>query len=106
MHFASWYLPDAFGREFYECIPPTLKYMIRGSSELLGMFIFDVFAMHRDRRQVLFRIELDGLHPTFFDNSHLFGGPSGLKGDILIDGRLSQQIALGQHNAFLREEWI
>lgn len=107
VHFASRYLPDAFGREVYECIPPTLKYMIQGSSVFLGMFIFDVFAMHRDRRQVLFRIEQDGLHPTFFDNSHLFGGPSGLTGEIFLDGRLSQQIAaFGRHNVFLCEEWI
>lgn len=93
-HFASRYAPDVLGRDVVEFIRPSSGLTVRNISDCLGIFIFDVWAMHADSRQALFDCHEGGLNATFFDHSHLFGGPSGLTTDHFIDGRLLQQLAL------------
>lgn len=94
LHFASRFIPDLTGKDAFEFVPLALRSSIRGTSHCLGMFIFDVWAMHADSRQALFSLEGSELYPTFFDHSHLFGGPAGRTTKPFIDGRLLQTIAL------------
>ena len=75
IHFMSRYVPDATGADVYEIIPPTLQSMLTNQTQILAMFVFDIWAIHSDRRQALFSLEEGRLLPTFIDNSHLFGGP-------------------------------
>lgn len=106
-HFVSRYMPDLLGSEVYESVPSTLKSAVRHRSECLGIFIFDVLMMHADRRQALFTCKADGLYPTFFDHSHLFGGPKRSIQEPFVDGSLLQQIALCSYqDVAWREAWI
>ena len=94
LHFASRYLPDATGTDVYEIIPPTLRSAVQDQSECLGMFIFDVWAIHTDRRQALFCLRGSKLVPTFFDNSHLFGGPHWQSANPQIYPFMLQRVAM------------
>lgn len=105
LHFASRYMPDDSGQDYAEHIPSIFTPFLRNQSECLGMFVFDVWAMHADRRQALFRVQKRGIFPTFVDNSHLFGGAYGKQTKPLIDGGLVQRCAFdlykkGQMNEF------
>lgn len=107
LHFASRFIPDVTGKDAFEFIPSTLQSSIRDTSNCLGMFIFDVWAMHADSRQALFSLEGSELYPIFFDHSHLFGGPAGRTNKPFIDGRLLQRIALASFkDGVLHEQLI
>lgn len=107
LHFASRYIPNATGTDAYELIPPTLAAAIQGQSQCLGMLIFDVWAIHTDRRQALFTLEGPKLFPTFFDNSHLFGGPNWQSTKPHVYPTLLQKIALKRHReSHETEEWV
>ncbi len=106
-HFASRYVPEATGKEAFEMIPSALRSSVRNVPECLGMFLFDVWALHTDSRQALFTSRDDGFYPTFFDHSHLFGGPHGNVSTFAVDGRMLQRLALRSYQqSSLHEAWI
>lgn len=74
LHFASRYLPQLISQEMINNVPGTLVPCIINSNDCLGMFILDVWAKHRDTRQVLYELCGKGLKAIFIDNGELFGG--------------------------------
>jgi hypothetical protein len=77
LHFGSEYLG---GPEYdlYDFMPKSLSHMLKDTAQRLAVYLFDVWASHRDERQCLFqRIRGESLYEIFFiDNGHLFGGPN------------------------------
>ncbi len=107
MHFMSRYVPDAIGSDVYEFIPPTLQSMLKDQSQILGMFVFDTWAIHSDRRQALFSIEESKLSPTFIDNSHLFGGPDWKCTKAYIYPQMLERVALQwERTTQASEDWV
>lgn len=96
-HFVSRYVPDATGVDAYEIIPPTLRSALQDQTQYLGMLIFDTWAMHADQRQALFTMKGSKLAPTFFDNSHLFGGPHWRGTNTHVYPSLLHKVAFQQH---------
>ena len=74
LYFMSRYIPDLTTRRCYDLLPSVWLNDVRNRDECLGMFIFDVWADHRDRRQAIFAGNDAGFESTFIDNTHLFGG--------------------------------
>jgi hypothetical protein len=76
LHFGSEFqhLP---GHRLLEFLPEPLKFEVENASDFLGIYLFDVWASHQDRRQCIFRRnDLTRTHRVIFiDNGHLFGGP-------------------------------
>jgi hypothetical protein len=77
LHFGSEYLG---GPEYdlFDYMPKSYSHNLRGTAQQLAVYLFDVWASHRDERQCLFqRIRGESLYEIFFiDNGHLFGGPN------------------------------
>jgi hypothetical protein len=76
-HFASTFALPREDQELYEILPGSFFGAIVNPADFLGVYIFDTWANHHDRRQALFLREIKhrGIHATFIDNGHLFGGP-------------------------------
>ena len=94
LHFVSRHLSNQTGRIVLEFVPPALRSNITDHFNLLGMFLFDIWAFHGDNRQALFTSDGNLLRPTFIDNSHLFGGPDGTCTNPVINGHYLQEYAL------------
>ena len=75
LHFCSRFIPDRDSAKAYEQLPGVFLNQVSNRDECLGMFVFDVWADHQDRRQAIFTQTESGLKATFIDNTHLFGGP-------------------------------
>ena len=77
LHFGSEYLG---GPEYDLCdyMPKSCSHNLKDTAQQLAVYLFDVWASHRDQRQCLFqRIRGESLYDVFFiDNGHLFGGPN------------------------------
>ena len=96
-HFASRFFPDLNGTEVIEYLPPTLRRLLSNRTDCLGMFLFDVWARHKDRRQTLFFVGKDRrMHVTFIDHSHLFSGPDWTGDTHYVFGEFVERIALEQ----------
>jgi hypothetical protein len=72
--FLSRYVPDVERSRCTELLPAVWLSRVANRSACLGMFIFDVWADHRDKRQAIFAETGNGFTATFIDNTHLFGG--------------------------------
>ncbi|MGI4757306.1 MAG: hypothetical protein ACRYGF_10725 [Janthinobacterium lividum] len=75
LHFASRFFPESNDTVTIPSLPPNLHLSPESRRFCLGMFLFDVWSDHADRRQSLFFVRDHQMHVTFIDNSHLFGGP-------------------------------
>ena len=74
LRFLSRYMPDLTPTRCYDRLPVIWLSDVSNRDDCLGMFVFDVWADHRDVRQAVFVRGDQGLRATFIDNSHLFGG--------------------------------
>jgi hypothetical protein len=76
VHFGSEFLADSEHRIF-ESLPETSERMVVNQFDYWGIYIFDIWANHRDQRQCIYRQNRrDGRSEVVFvDNGHLFGGP-------------------------------
>lgn len=107
IHFASRFVPDSSGREVVEFLPPTLRGLLINRDDCLGIFLFDLWAMHTDARQALYYESEGRLKMLFIDHGHIFGGPNWADRQYFIDGRMLQKFAAQdffQHDAANR--WI
>jgi hypothetical protein len=77
LHFGSEFLggPDY---DLYDFMPKSYSHRLKDTTQRLAVYLFDIWASHRDQRQYLFqRIRGESLYDIFFiDNGHLFGGPN------------------------------
>ncbi len=107
LHFASRCLQDLTRTMVFDFVPSTLRPFVTSEFDCLGMFIFDVWAVHTDVRQALYRKNGATLVPTFIDHGHLFGGPYWQSEKINISGHFLQKIALdaSQHKQSVAR-WI
>jgi hypothetical protein len=82
LHFASRFL-DVAGSLLFDFLPESYRVRIENTADLLGIFIFDVWASHQARRQCVYRQDLrtGKIFVVFIDNGHLFGGPDWSKLD-------------------------
>lgn len=74
LHFASQYLADP-DHTIVDYLERPFDVPILNVTKFLDMYIFDIWANHRDRRQYVYRRSREsGLGKIYFiDNSHLFG---------------------------------
>ena len=77
VHFGSEYLGGPRYRLF-DFMPESCTHKVRNASQLLPIYLFDVWASHQDTRQCVYqKLQHANLYDTFFiDNGHLFGGPT------------------------------
>jgi hypothetical protein len=77
VHFGSEYLGGP-RYSLFDFMPRSRLHSLRNASQLLPMYLFDVWASHQDKRQCVYKKLHDAnLYDTFFiDNGHLFGGPT------------------------------
>lgn len=77
VHFGSEYLGGP-RYHVYDFMPKARMHTLRNASQLLPIYLFDVWANHQDKRQCIYqKLLADNLYDTFFiDNGHLFGGPT------------------------------
>ena len=77
VHFGSQYLGGPQYR-LVDVIPKSRLHTLRNASQILPMYLFDVWASHQDNRQCVYqKLQDANLYDTFFiDNGHLFGGPT------------------------------
>lgn len=76
LHFMSRFLPCTTGTRAVEGLPTALEEAFSDVNALsTGIFTFDIWSMHADRRQALFLTKKGRFQIVFIDNSHLFGGP-------------------------------
>jgi hypothetical protein len=78
LHFGSHFLAQDDRSELFSILPRSHHSMIENRADLLGAYIFDIWANHRDDRQFVFRRQRDARVISAFmvDNGHMFGGPS------------------------------
>jgi hypothetical protein len=76
IHFGSEYVGGP-QYDLYDFMPMSYMHKLRSRTQLLGIYLFDVWASHQDARQCLYqKLKGETLYDTFFiDNGHLFGGP-------------------------------
>jgi hypothetical protein len=76
LHFGSEYLGGPQYRLF-DFMPKSRSHTLRSSSQLLPIYLFDIWASQQDERQCIYQRTWNAtLYDTFFiDNGHLFGGP-------------------------------
>lgn len=76
IHFGSEYLGGS-QYDLYNFMPKSYAHKLRSTTQLLPIYLFDVWASHQDERQCIYqRVKSASLYDTFFiDNGHLFGGP-------------------------------
>lgn len=107
LHFASRYLPQLVGRNMISSLPQTLTPCIINLNDCLGMFIFDVWAEHRDTRQVLYENCGIGLKAVFIDNGELFGGAQwSLSNNRVRVAPAHTAVMFVQNRAELIQQWI
>jgi hypothetical protein len=77
IHFGSEYLGGP-RYSLFDFMPKSRVHKLRNASQLLPIYLFDVWASHQDKRQCVYQKLRDAnLYDTFFiDNGHLFGGPT------------------------------
>jgi hypothetical protein len=77
VHFGSEYLGGP-QYSLFDFMPKSRIHKVRNASQLLPIYLFDVWASHQDKRQCVYQKLRDAnLYDTFFiDNGHLFGGPT------------------------------
>ena len=77
VHFGSEYLGGQRYRLF-DFMPKPRMHTLRNASQLLPIYLFDIWACHQDTRQCVYqKLQDANLYDTFFiDNGHLFGGPT------------------------------
>jgi hypothetical protein len=81
IHFGSEYLG---GPQYnvYDFMPKSYAHRLRTTTQLLPIYLFDVWASHQDERQFIYQRDRDApVYDKFFDtfcidNGHLFGGPN------------------------------
>jgi hypothetical protein len=77
VHFGSEYLG---GPQYtlFDFMPKSRAHTLRSTSQLLPIYLFDVWASQQDERQCVYqKIRDASCYETFFiDNGHLFGGPT------------------------------
>lgn len=98
LHFASRYLPQVTGHEMYEQVPSTLAPRIRNVFDCVGIFVFDVWAMHLDERQTIFDLENRWLQATFIDNGEIFGGSQWCGNSTSINAKSARRAVLTSEN--------
>jgi hypothetical protein len=77
-HFGSQFLAPDDSWELYSILPGSYHPLIRNRNDLLGCYIFDIWANHHDAREFVFRRKVDetSLSAFIVDNGHMFGGSS------------------------------
>ena len=77
LQYGSAFISGDHCSEVLDALPGS-SFTINNQSDCLGMYIFDVWANHCDRREVLLvrRTCDSSLDIIFIDNGHLFGGPN------------------------------
>jgi hypothetical protein len=75
VHFGSEFIEPQQGGEIFEMIPTSWIPRIQNASEFLGMFVFDCWAKHADRRQAILVQQpgSESLAAVFIDHGQLFG---------------------------------
>lgn len=107
LHLASRYFPDSDNTEVMEFLPPTLRHLFANRQDCLGMFIFDAWAIHADRRQALFYERSGKMYASFIDHSHLFGGPWwAQEGRCFAPANFVQRVAVEECQDPEVTEWI
>jgi hypothetical protein len=99
VHFGSEYLGGPRYRLF-DFMSRSQLHKVRNASQLLPMYLFDIWASHQDTRQCVYtRLGEANLYDTFFiDNGHLFGGPAwqGVAGPArTLPSDISEPITVG-----------
>lgn len=94
LHFASRYFPESTGKEVVDFLPATVRPFLKNRDDCLGIFLFDVWAMHTDYRQALFFADQGSMHMIFIDHGHLFGGPFWSKVEPFFGNRMMQSFAV------------
>jgi hypothetical protein len=81
LHFGSEFLGSDKTGQAYEWLPKGLCSRVTNLEDFLGIHIFDVWANHCDRRQIIFTTadEKASFRAVFIDNGHLFGGPEWIR---------------------------
>lgn len=77
VHFGSEYLGGPRYHVF-DFMPQARMHQLRNASQLIPIYLFDIWASHQDKRQCVYqKLRDENLYDTFFiDNGHLFGGPT------------------------------
>jgi hypothetical protein len=77
VHFGSEYLGGPL-YHLFDFMPRSRSHTLRSTSQLLPIYLFDIWASQQDERQCIYqRTGSSILYDTFFiDNGHLFGGPT------------------------------
>jgi hypothetical protein len=77
IHFGSEYLGGP-NYDLYDFMPKSYVHKLRSTTQMLPIFLFDVWASHQDERQFIYQRARDAkVYETFLvDNGHLFGGPN------------------------------
>jgi hypothetical protein len=80
LHFGSEYLGGP-QYHLFDFVPKSRANNLRSTSQLLPIYLFDVWAGQQDERQCIYQKTREtNLYDTFFiDNGHLFGGPKWLE---------------------------
>lgn len=78
LHFGSLYVVPP-GSIVHEIMPSEWLKRVVDREQFLRALVLDLWVCNRDKRQALFLPTAAGggtrLHPIFFDNGHMFGGP-------------------------------
>ncbi|MGI4756977.1 MAG: hypothetical protein ACRYGF_09040 [Janthinobacterium lividum] len=108
-HFASRFFPEVNDAVTISFLPSNLCLSPESRRYCLGIFLFDVWSDHADRRQSLFFARDHSMHVTFIDNSHLFGGPDwgGSRYGYRTCGKLLERIAVEEYwDSDATELWV
>jgi hypothetical protein len=75
VHFGSEFIEPQQGGEIFEMIPTSWVPRIQNAPEFLGMFVFDWWTHHADRRQAILVQQpgSESLTAVFIDHGQLFG---------------------------------
>jgi hypothetical protein len=79
IHFGSEFIEPQQGGEIFEMIPTSWVHRIQNAPEFLGMFVFDLWVNHADRRQAILVQQpgSESLRAVFIDHGQLFAKSEG-----------------------------
>jgi len=91
----------------FEWISPSHIERFSNVNELLAIYVFDVWASHRDRRQCVFEYHRDlrCYSAWFIDNGHLFGGPDWSRLNEGPRGATSPYVVPPKEDCFELHQW-
>lgn len=93
LHFGSEYLGGP-QYHLFDFMPKACANNLRTPSQLLPIYLFDVWASQQDERQCIYqKTHETNVYDTFFiDNGHLFGGPDWL--EVVGRARMTHSVSI------------